>query len=126
MSNYLITLKLNYLQSEIDLLKSVNGLTNPLSEDLNGGGHSITDINDILSDGEIASGSIRTTGDIQSLTGTVSGSSVTATGTVSGSSVTSSGNITASHGTVAGLSLSALTEVSTKNILFQRMKDFLQ
>lgn len=138
MSNYLITLKLNYLQSEIDLLKAVDGLTNPLTGDIDGDGHSITNINDILSDGMLETGSIRATTDIQSLTGTISGpiisgntiegGDITATGTVSGTIVSGGtvhgGNITASNtitstGTVTGNNLIAVTTVSSKNILFQ-------
>ena len=140
MSNYLITLKLNYLQSEIDLLKAVDGLTNPLTGDIDGNGHSITNINDILSDGMFETGSIRATTDIQSLTGTISGpiisgdtiegGDITASGTVSGAIVSGGsvhgGNITASNtitatGSVTGANVNATTLVSTKNILFQNI-----
>ena len=140
MSNYLITLKLNYLQSEIDLLKAVDGLTNPLTGDIDGNGHSITNINDILSDGMFETGSIRATTDIQSVTGTISGpiisgdtiegGDITASGTVSGAIVSGGsvhgGNITASNtitatGSVTGANVNATTLVSTKNILFQNI-----
>ena len=140
MSNYLITLKLNYLQSEIDLLKAVDGLTNPLTGDIDGNGHSITNINDILSDGMFETGSIRATTDIQSLTGTISGpiisgntiegGDITASGTVSGTVISGAsvhgGHITASNtitatGSVTGANVNATTLVSTQNILFQNI-----
>ena len=46
MSNFLINIRLNNLQAEIDLLKSVNGLTNPLTpgEDLNANSNNIVNV----------------------------------------------------------------------------------
>ena len=50
MSGYLLQQRINFLQSEIDLLKAVDGLTNPLAEDLDANGKNITNAAIIISD----------------------------------------------------------------------------
>ena len=50
MSGYLLQQRLNFLQSEIDLLKAVDGLTNPLAEDLDANGKNITNVLAITGD----------------------------------------------------------------------------
>lgn len=64
MSNFLVNVRLNNLQTEIDLLKAVDGLTNPLSGPLNADSNNITSVGSLGCD-SLDAATIIATGSIE-------------------------------------------------------------
>lgn len=118
MSNYLITLKLNELQTQVNTLKEVDGLTNPLVPEVNFDANS----NDIINVGIMSCAEINAAGTItcEALDASTLQIPIINTGTLTAGTVVSTGGVSGLTGTFTNsLSTTDLTvyqDITSANV----------